>query len=64
MTKIAPESLPPISGADPLSPHGDEMIEGASQPLLPYGAAAKAIFVRANGLPAYHRARGMAPLRK
>jgi hypothetical protein len=41
----------PANAANPIAPSDTE-------PLMPYGRAAKAIFVKANGLPAYFLSTG------
>ncbi|MBI5108950.1 MAG: hypothetical protein HZA62_09390 [Rhodocyclales bacterium] len=47
-----PNVIPPLP--IPL-PAADQPNEVAPEALMPYGEAAKAIFVKANGLPAYRK---------
>ena len=49
-------NTPPPPGARRLPWHAAAIAEN----LMPYEAVAKAIFVKANGLPAYYRATGLA----
>lgn len=58
MNTVPPATLPPppqvpeiATGANPVAAEGTDEVES----LMPFGAAAKAIFVKANGFPAYRK---------
>lgn len=51
----APRASPVASPDSPKMPESDQPGDSAPEALMPYGAAAKAIFVEANGLPAYRK---------
>ncbi|MBI4996083.1 MAG: hypothetical protein HZC22_04135 [Rhodocyclales bacterium] len=60
---IAPASPEPVQesfsfGGPNVMPIRAPSPDSRAEQLMPYEKAAKAIYVRANGLPAYHRATG------
>lgn len=64
MNASTPISSPIVESIPPIPSDGDALFVGpppaapcdsAPEHLMPFGAAAKAIFVKANGLPAYRK---------
>lgn len=51
--------LPRANSASPIVTPASVSMGAANEQLMPFGQAAKAIFVKANGLPAYYSSAGV-----